>query len=337
VLKLDLKNKRILTVLDEDVRAPLSKIASRVGLSKQLVDYRIKVMMKKGFIKGFTTHVDLTKLGYSTFGCYLRLRNLIEQREQEIIDLLVKHPYTRWVVVLEGKWDLAFALSAKNIVDFNAKFEEILDQIEENVETYDTNIIYSIQNFYMDLLERKEYYKEKPLRKEFSTEPDQTKIDELDIRILQELGKNARATLVDIANKLKTSSDVIRYRLKNLIAKKIISEFRLRTSLEALGYNWYQLIIDLRRFQEADEKKFLARIRQIPNLSYVVRCMGKWDFELHIHAKSNMEYRKILMKVRDILAGFIISYDSLMIFNKYKSTTLPQGVVDELIKEVERK
>ena len=337
MLKLDLKNKRILTVLDEDARAPLSKIASIAGLSKQLVDYRIKTIIKKGLIKGFTALCDLSKLGYSTFGCYLRLRNLTEEREKEIIELLVNNPFSRWVVVCEGKWDVAFALSARNIFDFNKKFREILDNIADNIETYDTNIIFSMQNFYLDLLERKDSYKEKPIRKEFSSDTKQIKIDFLDIKILQYLQNNARANLVEIANKLNSSADVIRYRLKNLLAKKIITEFRTKINLEALDYNWYQLLINLRKFQEADEKKFLARIRQIPNLSYVVRCMGKWDFELHIHVKSNQEFRRILMKIRDILVGFIISYDSLMIFKKYKSTTLPQGVVDELIKEVKKK
>jgi len=335
MLKLDLKNKKILTVLDEDPRAPLSKIASRVGLSKQVVDYRIKTLLKKGVIKGFNIHCNLSRLGYSTFGCYLRLRGLTEEKEKQIIDFLVQHPFTKWVVICEGKWDLAFALAAKNILDFNHKFEEITDMIGDHIEIYDTNIIYTLQNFSLDLLGTKKYayYKERPVRQEFSTGEDIIKIDETDIKILQHLDTNSRASLVEITNKINTSADTIRYRLRNLVARKIITDFNTRINIEALGYNWYQLIIDLRRFQEADEKKFMTRIKQIPNIHYIVRCMGKWDFEIHLLARSIAELRRTLIKIRDLLSEFIISYDIMIMFKKYKSTSLPRGVAQELIKK----
>ena len=58
MVKLDLKDKRILTVLDESARTPLSKIAAKVGLSKQLVDYRIKSLIRRGIINGFTIRCD---------------------------------------------------------------------------------------------------------------------------------------------------------------------------------------------------------------------------------------------------------------------------------------
>lgn len=39
-MKLDLKDKKILYELDLDSRATLNEIAQKVGLSKQVVDYR---------------------------------------------------------------------------------------------------------------------------------------------------------------------------------------------------------------------------------------------------------------------------------------------------------
>ncbi|MBN2459831.1 Lrp/AsnC family transcriptional regulator [Candidatus Woesearchaeota archaeon] len=330
--KIDLKDKRILTALDEDGRDSLSGIASKVGLSKQVVDYRIRNLLEKGILKNFTLTVDLTKLGYSTFGVYLRLRNISEAREKEIISHLVSHPFTRWVVVCEGKWDLAFAMSAKNILDFNNRIEEIMAFIGNNLESYETNIIFSIQPFYIDLIGKKEQFAAKPIRNEFATEPADTKLDSLDIRIIQHLEQNARASLVEIASNLKTSPDVVRYRIRNLVARKIIVEFKARISFKTLGYNWYQLLIDMNRPPETQQKKFIEIIRSIPNITYMTRCMGKWDFELHIHSESNEAYRKILMKVRDEMAELIVSYDTLIIFEKYKSTTFPEGVVDELLK-----
>jgi Lrp/AsnC family transcriptional regulator for asnA, asnC and gidA len=333
MLKLDLKNKRVLTVLDENSRTPLSKIAAKTGLSKQLVDYRIKNLVKDGIISGFTIQCDLAKLGYSTFGVYIRLKNLTDAKEKEIIDIIVKHPFSKWLVVCEGKWDMAFALAAKNIIEFNSQLEGIMDLLRNNIETYETNIVFSLQNFYLSILEKEDYYKMKPARIEFTSEKEDVKLDAIDIRILQELQKNSRTNLVEIASRLKSSADVVRYRIKNLVAKKIITEFRTRISFKALGYNWYQVLIDLRMFPESHEKKFLEKIKQIPNVSYIVKCMGKWDFELHMHAESNEEFRTMLIKVRDELADYLVSYDTMIIFSKHKSVALPEGVADELIKK----
>ena len=41
-IKLDLKDKKILTLLDEDSRYSNSQIAKKVGLSKPAVEYRLK-------------------------------------------------------------------------------------------------------------------------------------------------------------------------------------------------------------------------------------------------------------------------------------------------------
>ena len=181
MIKLDLKNKKILTVLDEDARTPLSKISSRVGISKQLVDYRIRNLVKDGIISGFTIQCDLARLGYSTFGVYIRLKNLTEAKEKEIIDIIVKHPFSKWLVVCEGKWDMAFALAAKNIVEFNSQLEGIMDLLRNNIDSYETNIVFSLQNFYLSILETADYYKMKPARIEFASEKADVKLDAIDI------------------------------------------------------------------------------------------------------------------------------------------------------------
>ena len=50
-IKLDVKDRRILLALDMSARKPDSSIAKIVGLSKQLTNYRIKRLEKKGIIK----------------------------------------------------------------------------------------------------------------------------------------------------------------------------------------------------------------------------------------------------------------------------------------------
>ena len=62
--KLDKKDKQILYQLDLDSRQSFNQIARKVKLSREVVQYRVKQLEKKGIIKGYQTLIDVTKLGY---------------------------------------------------------------------------------------------------------------------------------------------------------------------------------------------------------------------------------------------------------------------------------
>ena len=47
---------------------PISEIAKKIGLSKEVVDYRIKKLQKEYIIKGFTMNDEKLKDPYNIFG-----------------------------------------------------------------------------------------------------------------------------------------------------------------------------------------------------------------------------------------------------------------------------
>ena len=85
-VKLDLKDKKILTLLDEDSRLSNSQIAKRVGLSKPAVEYRIQRFHKNNIIFTYYSVIDFTKLGYSQYKIYFKFQDIILEDEQKIID-----------------------------------------------------------------------------------------------------------------------------------------------------------------------------------------------------------------------------------------------------------
>ena len=58
MLKLDLKERKILYELDNNSRQSFTKIGKKVGLHKNVVAYRIKRMKKIGVIRFFYTVID---------------------------------------------------------------------------------------------------------------------------------------------------------------------------------------------------------------------------------------------------------------------------------------
>ena len=52
---MDDKDKKILSLLDENCRMPSSAIAKKLRLWRQVVDYRINQLVETGVIKNFVT------------------------------------------------------------------------------------------------------------------------------------------------------------------------------------------------------------------------------------------------------------------------------------------
>src|SRR3989344_2694587 len=97
MVKIDLKDRKIMFELSKNCRLPITQIAKRVGLSQQVVDYRIKRLIKEQIITDFIAEINIEALGYTRHILYVQLRNVDETKEKEIITYFVNHPFLTWV------------------------------------------------------------------------------------------------------------------------------------------------------------------------------------------------------------------------------------------------
>src|SRR3989338_6912554 len=94
-MKLDLKDKKILYELDLNSRATLNEIAKKVGLSKQVVDYHLKNLIKNNVIQQFYTVINFSKLGYTQYKLYLKFQNVNPATEKEILITQISPVFTK--------------------------------------------------------------------------------------------------------------------------------------------------------------------------------------------------------------------------------------------------
>src|SRR3989344_7743577 len=110
----DSKDRQILFQLDLNARQSFSKIGKKVGLSKEVVGYRVKRMQKTGVIKGFYAIIDTGKLDYLSCRFFLKFMNISPNNEQEIIQYFVNHPDYWWVDSIDGTRDLGVVCLEKS-------------------------------------------------------------------------------------------------------------------------------------------------------------------------------------------------------------------------------
>ena len=81
-----IKNKKILGELVLNSRIPINRLAKKVGLSREVVTYRINQLKEKGIITGFHAVIDEEKLGYLRNTCFALI---LEARLRENLIALI--------------------------------------------------------------------------------------------------------------------------------------------------------------------------------------------------------------------------------------------------------
>lgn len=320
MVEIDLKDRKILYELSKNCRLPTTQIAKKVGLSQQVVDYRINRLIKNKIIIDFITEINLEKLGYDRHIMYLQLKKVDENKEKEIIDYFINHPFLTWVVTSTGKWSVIFDIIAKNIQHVNAIVEEIKEKYGELFGEYKVASQIDYQYFHSKYYGFKE---EKMVEEQAEEKYD---IDEKDLKLLSLLSNNARADLVRLSKQIKLTANGVKNRLKNLIKSKIIKSFFIEPNKTLLGYEQYNIQFTFENLDKEKEKKLMEYIIYHPNINFYYRPVGHWDLEIGIFVKNPGELRKIILDMRNQFSDLIKIFDTVIFYEEPKSNYTPTGV-----------
>ena len=136
-------------------------------------------------------------------------------------------------------------------------------------------------------------------------------MDKLDLKLISELENNARQTLSQIAKKIKTSQQVISYRIKSLEERKIITEYYTIINFTNLNYTSYRTMIRLSNINKEKHKEIIDYLIKCDNVLWLVECGGRWDLIVNFIAKNIIQYNNILKKFKNKFPQQIQNYDVL--------------------------
>lgn len=322
-LKLDKKDREILFHLDLDARAPLSSIAKKVKLSKQVVKYRIDRMIKDKLIERFLLFVNSTRLGYVAYKFYIQFHNIQKEKLDEIVKELVAHPFIIWVATCDGKYDVAIAPMARNNVHAFQIQNELLIKYNEYIKDI-------LPLNYIDVSHLKKVYLTGITRDQIEApywgdEPKNYELDDIEIKILTILCDNARKSLIDIAREVKCTVEKVNTRIKRLLHDKVIQGSTIILNKSLMGYQYHKVLLKMRFFNNKEEKTFMEFVKNEKNIVDIIRMMGDWNFELDIEVKNIYEFHDIMMLIKNTFPKNIQSYDTLLILKEHKLNFFPLG------------
>lgn len=323
-LKLDLKDKRILTLLSEDARMPLTKIAKAVKLSRDAVDYRIKRLQDVGLIINFFPNLNYGKLGYYIFHVFVLMDEMNVREQEAFIRYLTKHSNVVSVIEYSDRWDLEVVLLAKNLMEFDKIIMGITQKFSHVVLEKDkVEIIKKYNSSYLPpLLEEK---KRSLVRTPVEIE-QLAKVDDTDLKILRMLTQNGRQSTYELARELKISSDTISYRIKKLLKEGVIRNFTVAVNLSMLKFHWYTFTVEMKLFDNENEKKFEEFLRQHPQILRSAKTLGGWDILMYIAVEHPKEYHKIIKQIKRTFSTVVKNYDAWIAYKEHVYNSMPEVI-----------
>ena len=337
-VKIDLKAKKILSVLSRNCRLKLTptQIGNIVGLSKEVIHHRIKNLENNGLIRGYYTAVNLRKIGLQVYIVFLELQNISQSRETKLVNKLIKHPATHYITYCLGKYDIVFDIIAKSIDDFDEILRNIFQEFGRYIKSYETTTILDVlkyvslvESFSRNLdLKKEKLINVSPFIKDLTNlkiDYKETKInlDEKDFQILGLLANNATLQLKQLAEKINLSSDAIKYRIKGLVKQNVILGFYPIINMSMLGYHNYGILLELNNTTFEEKEKILNNLAFHPDVVFCLKTSSHYEIILNVAVKNNLHLYKLINDLKEKFPRQIKKIETFLIIKDHKIAFLP--------------
>ena len=123
-------------------------------------------------------------------------------------------------------------------------------------------------------------------------------LDKIDISILKALQENARITNKELAAKVHLSPSPVYERLKRLESEGYIERYTAVLNAEKLNLGFIVFCsVKLQRLNTDIAGDFVAKIKEIPEVTECYNVSGEFDYLLKIHAPDMQYYNQFILNV----------------------------------------
>lgn len=325
--EIDLLDRKILSALDRDGRSSVAEVAKKLDVSRQLVNIRLKKLEAKDLIFGTLTIFDSGVLGYNWYRVLFRLLNISKKQKEEFIDYLKEHKNVVWLGEVGGRWDIAVNFACESPVAFNTISEELSIKFGEFVKEMETLVYVDIYDYSRSYLDP-----DNPSRKEFfhrMSENKSIKLDNLDKKIIKNISTNGRIDNTQLGKMLGVSRNTIKKRIENLIKQKVILGFRTFPKLQNIGYQSNMLFLQVNKLDRERETELYYYLQMLPQVTFVVKHIGKWKVGLEVETKNAKEFQDLLLALRSNFSDIITDYDTFPLLKDHVINYYPDGVLEK--------
>lgn len=319
IVKIDEIDRKIIKELDKNSRQTDSEISKKVKTSKQVVNYRVVQLIKKGIIKNFYSIINAGKLGFDSYYVFFQLENMNKEEQKTFLKKINEKKFIGWLIEVVGKWELIILIFARDVNEFKSHLGEIISIYKNKVADYKFSLLTEAEHL--------GYKKIKPDKKESVQQTGKKeilKLKDIETKIIKQISQNARISIVEISEKSKLPLHIVKYNLKNLIKNKLIEGFKPKINLNLLNLQWYLILINLKEnINKKTKTEFLEFCKNEKEVYYLTNTLGEYDLMLDIHIEKINELKDFIFKIKERFPQIIKNYELLNVFEEHKINYFP--------------
>lgn len=322
---LDAKDLKILAEVDAYPRLSTSQLAKKVRLSQQVADYRLKRLFQQGIIINAGAVINYHNLGFQQYRLLFTFFEIPEAKRQDLTRYLSNHNQVYWAATIGGKWDLLVVLITEDYHDLLRFFDDFYGRFKAAIRGHDIlRVLYQEFHWHKFL-----HHNESPQYFFIDSRPKRPfellqEIDQLDYKIIHALKSNARISHLELGRKFQVSYKTIQNRIKKLERLNIIVGYRLFFKSKELGYQAYQLLLNLDNYMQKDIEALIRYTRYSSSITQFILILGEWDVYLHLRTKTIQEVQATVIDLRNKFS-IIKDYQYTPIFEDITIDHLPMS------------
>ncbi len=304
---LDKIDQKILLALINNSRNSTTNIAKKVGISRDVTNYRINRLVNKGIIRDFTTEISLEKLEIVSALLFISIK---AEKEKEFMDYINKQNFISWAGTHMGFWSMGMAIYGKNNEEVEERFQTIIKQYKEHI----TNHRFA---FYKNTAFFTEKYFGDVILKQKNISKEKYKLDSYDKIILKNLSKNARISSMELTKQIPITAPAISQRISRLKKQGIILKHTAYINVFKIGL--YQFIFFIQNRNLEDRKKLYQFLESHPKVSLLLDYIGDPFIEFSIFADDPYKIRETLQEIKEVfpdnqLVDFFLTQEDFISF-----------------------
>ncbi len=293
-MRLDKKDRDLLTLLYLNSRASFTEMGRKLKLSSSAVERRFRTLKDRGAVSLLMADVNFAKLGLKSYRLYFRFDVMDDKTEKDVLALFESIPRTLWGVVCEGEYDVLWRILAKDEVEV----EEIMNLVTERFGKRIIEKTVATTTYQTYLSWNRAFGGERHPEFPLESVTEAEKPDGTDMKLLAALYGNARSTTVELAALVGLTPDAVQYRIKKLTKKRFILGYTSWYDAKKLGLEYYKIMFGFRGMTAEKEKRFLEFCLEHDNVIFLNKTIGSWDIEVDVIVEDVMELHRFLLEIK---------------------------------------
>ena len=215
------------------------------------------------------------------------------------------------MVRVDGSYDVSFTPRVENPLEQSRLMDELRGRYAAIIQDWTLSVnvrMYFLSRDYLIGAKRR-----KAVLGSYSAQEAPFEPDALGRRVLEELAARPRAAGAEIARTCGVSTETVLSRIRLLEKERVLVRYMTVLDNQVLGRVNYYVLVYLSHLTPEREQAFARWCAQHPNVVYLIKSLGAWDYELSVEVASGREYRAMMMDMTREFSDIIRQYSGMVV------------------------